>query len=79
MNCDGVFRSVSNYIDGDLEATIVREVELHLRGCRECYVLVEQTKLTVRLYHDSDLVDCPQEVRARLRETLRRKISESRK
>jgi len=78
LNCDGVVRSVSSYIDGELEATMVQEVELHLKECRECYVLVQQTRLTVHLYYDSDLVDCPQEVRSRLQETLRRKIGKPR-
>lgn len=79
MNCDGLVRSVSSYIDGELAATVVQEVELHLKECPECYVLVQQTKLTVRLYQDSDLVDCPEEVRSRLREKLHRKISKPHK
>jgi hypothetical protein len=74
LNCAGVIRHVSSYIDGDLQATIVEEIELHLKTCRDCLILVQQTKLTVRLYYDSDLVDYPVEVQARLHETLRRKI-----
>ena len=79
MNCAGVIRRVSSYIDGDLEATIVEEIELHLKTCRDCTILVQQTRLTVNLYYDSDLVDYPVEVQARLRETLRRKICRDRK
>jgi hypothetical protein len=74
LNCAGVIRRVSSYIDGDLEATIIEEIELHLKTCRDCTILVQQTSLTVRLYYDSDLVDYPVEVQARLHETLRRKI-----
>lgn len=79
MNCNGVIRRVSSYIDGELEATVVEEIELHLKQCRDCAILVQQTRLTVRLYYDSDLVDFPVEVEARLHETLRRKIREERK
>ncbi len=79
MNCDGVIRRVSSYIDGELEATVVEEIELHLKECRDCTILVQQTKLTVSLYYDSDLVDFPVDVQARLHETLRRKIREERK
>jgi anti-sigma factor RsiW len=78
MNCDGVIRGISSYIDGDLEATIVEEIELHLKECQDCTILVQQTRLTVKLYYDSDLVDFPVEVRARLHETLRRKIPRDR-
>ena len=79
MNCNGVIRRVSSYIDGELEATVVEEIELHLKECRDCTILVQQTRLTVHLYYDSDLVDFPVEVEARLHETLRRKIREARK
>ena len=79
MNCAGLIRRVSSYIDGDLEATIIEEIELHLKTCRDCTVLVQQTKLTVKLYCDSDLVDYPVEVKARLHETLRRKLGEPRR
>ena len=79
MNCKGVIRRVSSYIDGELEATVVEEIELHLKECRDCTILVQQTRLTIHLYYDSDLVDFPVEVQARLRETLRRKICRDRK
>ena len=79
MNCNGVIRRVSSYIDGELEATVVEEIELHLRECRHCTILVQQTRLTVHFYYDSDLVDFPVEAQARLHEKLRRKIREERK
>ena len=72
MNCDGVVRSVSSYIDGELEAAVRRDFEVHLSECRECLVLVEQTKYTVRVFCDCDLVDFPAEVKTRLHQTLRK-------
>jgi anti-sigma factor RsiW len=74
MNCEGVLRRISSYIDGDLTVSVLEEIELHLKECPECTVLVQQTKLTVTLYRDADLVDFPGEVRARLHQTLRREI-----
>jgi hypothetical protein len=79
LNCNGVTRRVSSYIDGELAATVVEEIELHLKECRHCTILVQQTRLTVHLYYDSDLVDFPVEVQARLHETLRRKTRRDRK
>jgi hypothetical protein len=57
----------------------VEEIELHMRQCRDCTILVQQTRLTVHLYYDSDLVDFPVDVQARLHEKLRKKIREARK
>lgn len=64
-------RSVSSYIDGDLDATVKHEFEVHVGECWECKVLVEQTKHTVRVFFDCDLVDFPSEVKTRLRQRLR--------
>jgi anti-sigma factor RsiW len=74
LNCDGVARSVSSYIDGELDAPVKHEFEVHVGECWECKVLVEQTKHTVRIFLDCDLVDFPSEVKTRLRERLRREI-----
>jgi anti-sigma factor RsiW len=79
LNCKAVITRISSYIDGELETTIVAEVELHLKECPDCATLVRQTKLIVHLYHDSDLADFPVDVRARLHDTLRRKIRQDRK
>jgi Putative zinc-finger len=74
VNCEGVTRRISSYLDRDLAVSVMEEIEVHLRTCRECTILVQQTKLTVLLYRDSDLVDYPVEVQMRLHETLRQKI-----
>ena len=79
MNCNGVIRHISSYIDGELGATVVEEIELHLKQCRDCTILVQQTRLTVHLYYDSDLVDFPVDVQSRLHDKLRKKIREERK
>jgi anti-sigma factor RsiW len=78
VNCKAVIKRISSYIDGELETTIVAEIELHLKECPDCETLVRQTKLIVHLYHDSDLADFPVDVRARLHESLRRKIRQDR-
>ena len=79
MNCKAVITRISSYIDGELETTIVAEIELHLKECPDCATLVRQTKLVIHLYHDSDLTEYPVEVQARLHETLRRKIRRERR
>jgi anti-sigma factor RsiW len=79
VNCKGVITRISSYIDGELETTIVAEIELHLKDCPDCATLVRQTKLVIHLYHDSDLADFPMDVQARLHETLRRRIRREQK
>ncbi len=45
MNCQGVIREISNYIDGELELSAKRELEGHLEECEECKMVVDQTRL----------------------------------
>lgn len=77
MNCEGVIHELSNYIDGELEPAVQQELERHLADCEECCLIVVQTRKTVEIFCDSEPVELPKEVSARLREALRRKTGSS--
>ena len=77
MNCQNVIQELSNFIDGELDAVSRLELESHLKDCGECQLVVDQTKKTVRLFCDSEPIELPGEVRARLHEALRRKFKEA--
>jgi anti-sigma factor RsiW len=74
LNCDSVVRQVSSYIDGDVDATLRVEIEVHLQGCRHCLVFVDQVKQTVELFCDEAAVDLPDEIRTRLYAALQKKL-----
>ncbi len=74
MNCDGVTREMSNYIDGELDLVVRQELEIHLHGCEHCTVVLHQVEKTVDLFCDAEPVDLPAEVRSRLYEALRTKL-----
>jgi anti-sigma factor RsiW len=76
LNCEGVIREISNYIDGELDLSAKQELELHLEHCEECKMVVDQTKLTVDVFCDSQPVELPGDVKARLHDALRRKLHE---
>ena len=74
MNCKGVIREISNYIDGELDAAMMRDLQQHLHDCVDCALVVNQTKLTVELYCDSETVELPSDIRTRLHEAFRKKF-----
>lgn len=74
MNCNRVILEISNYIDGDLDAGVKLEIEQHLQNCGECMLVINQTKLTVEIFCDSQQVELPQDVRTRLHEALQRQM-----
>lgn len=77
MNCKGVIREISNYIDGEMEAAVKQEIERHLAHCEDCTMIIDQTKKTVEIFCDSQPVELAGEVKSRLHDALQRKIKES--
>jgi len=77
LNCENVIHELSDFIDGELDAALKQELESHLRNCEDCRLVVDQTKKTIELFCDSEPVELPAEVRARLHDALRRKFKEA--
>ena len=71
MTCEAVIREISNYIDGELDRGLRREIEQHLKDCEDCQVIIDQTRLTVEIFCDSEPVELPEDVRRRLHHALR--------
>ncbi|MGC1618807.1 MAG: zf-HC2 domain-containing protein [Candidatus Acidiferrum sp.] len=78
MNCQDIIHELSTYLDGELDASMKRELEQHLEDCSECKLVVNQTKKTIQIFCDCEPVELPGDVRNRLHEALRRKLGEAR-
>ena len=75
MNCKGVIRELSNYIDGDLDPAAKQELERHLEHCEDCTMTVDQTRKSIEILCDSRPVELPSDVRSRLHAAMRQKLS----
>jgi anti-sigma factor RsiW len=66
--CSKLLGSLSDYIDGDLQAEICAELEAHISGCDNCRIVVNTMRKTVELYEQTsnEPVELPQAVRERL-------------
>lgn len=73
MNCKGVIRELSNYIDGDLDPLLKQELERHLEHCEDCTMIVDQTRKTIRIFSGAEPVPLPEDVHSRLHKVLREK------
>ncbi len=74
MNCKGVIRELSNYLDGDLDGVLKVDLAHHLQHCEDCSMVVDQTKRTVEIICDSKPLELPPDVRFRLHEALHQKM-----
>jgi anti-sigma factor RsiW len=75
VNCKGVIREVSNYIDGELDLTIRQELERHLEHCEDCALILDQTRKSIEILCDSEPIPLSADVQSRLRAALRDKLS----
>jgi anti-sigma factor RsiW len=74
LNCKGVIREISNYIDGELELTIRQELERHLEHCEDCTMILDQTRKSIEILCDSEPIPLSADLRTRLRSALRDKL-----
>ena len=74
MNCRGVIRELSDYLDGELDSSARAELERHLERCEDCRLVVDTTRKTVQIFCNSEPVPLPSEVRDRLHAALEKRL-----
>jgi anti-sigma factor RsiW len=74
LNCGAVIRELSAYLDGELDASVRAELERHLEHCEDCRIVVDTTRLTIRITCDSQPVPLPAEVHDRLHAALAKRL-----
>ena len=67
-DCKSLLGTLSDYVDGALEAELCREIERHIAECENCRIVVDTTRRTIDLIHASNPLQngLPDEVRDRL-------------
>ncbi len=73
VNCEEVWREVSNYLDGEVEPGLRVAIEEHIRGCKHCTAVLDGTRNVLQLYGDERMLEVPLGFSQR----LHRKLGES--
>jgi predicted anti-sigma-YlaC factor YlaD len=71
-----MLHQLNEYIDGEIEEELCREIEHHLANCPDCQLIVNTLSRTITLYRSlADVeVELPDEVEARLLDKLSRNL-----
>jgi len=65
--CEQLLSSLSEYIDGELQAELCAVLEAHLQGCDNCRIVVNTLRKTIELYKETSTPgELPGAVRERL-------------
>ena len=59
VSCEQVWREISNYLDGEVDANLRSAMEQHIHGCKRCTAVLEGTRNVVELYGDERMVEVP--------------------
>ena len=70
VNCEQVWLEVSNYIDGDVEASLRSAMEEHFQTCTRCRSVLEGTRNVVQLFGDERMLEVPVGFSRRLQKKL---------
>jgi len=66
--CSQLLGSLSEYIDGELQADLCAAIEEHVKDCDNCRIVVNTLRKTVELYEQTtnEQTELPDAIRERL-------------
>ena len=59
VSCEEVWREISNYLEGEVDASTRAAMEEHFLGCKHCTAVLDGTRNVVQLYGDERMFEVP--------------------
>jgi predicted anti-sigma-YlaC factor YlaD len=69
-SCKHLKSQLSEFLDGELDEAVCREIQEHLANCENCRVMVDTLRKTIVLYQIAPRETVPSKMHARLVEVL---------
>lgn len=74
VNCELVWREISNYLEGDVNASLRTAMDEHFRTCQHCASVLAGTRNVILLYGDERMIDVPAGFGRRLEKRLSHRV-----
>ncbi len=75
LTCKDFLKELGDYLDEAVDAKAKAELEEHINGCPNCWVITDTTKKTVQIYKGMEPYPIPADVQSRLMAALEKKIA----
>ena len=75
LTCKEFLQELADYPDITVDAKLRRKVEAHISVCSKCYVILDTTQKTIKLYQGMKPQEVPELVHTRLMTTVERKMA----
>ena len=79
VNCEEVWREISNYLDDEISPDLRAAMEEHFRGCHKCSAVLDGTRNVIGLYEDDRMFEPPQGFSQRLHQRLEQNMPRNRR
>ena len=70
VNCEEVWREISNYVDGEVDAGLRASMGEHFQTCKRCASVLAGMRNVVKLYGDERMLEVPSGFSNRLQKRL---------
>jgi anti-sigma factor RsiW len=75
LTCKEFLTELNDYLDGGIDPELRRHLEQHVSECPNCWVIVDTTKKTLKVYKGLEPQVVPDDIKTRLMEALQRKMA----
>ena len=75
LTCKEFLQELTDYLDSAVDAELRIKLEAHISECPNCFVILDTTQKTIKVYKGMQPQEIPAEVQARLMKAVERKIA----
>lgn len=72
--CKDFLRELSDYLDEQLDPATKVELDQHVKECPNCWVVLDTTQKTVKIYKNCEAQEVPEGLQNRLMSALQEKM-----
>jgi anti-sigma factor (TIGR02949 family) len=75
LTCKEFLQELADYLDSTVDAELRRKLEAHISECPNCFVILDTTQKTIKVYKGMQAQAIPEEVHVRLMKAVERKAA----
>jgi anti-sigma factor RsiW len=76
LTCKDFLQELNDYLDDNADPGLRAELEAHLKGCHNCWVVADTTKRTLAVFHGMEPKEVPERVTNKVMAALAQKMAE---
>ena len=74
LTCKDFLNELNEFLDESVDPEIRRKLQEHVNECPNCWVVLDTTKRTIKVYKGQEPQPIPPDIHARLMDALQKKI-----